>query len=63
MKANVNIEFKRIGKFKVNEKLFRKEPKLKSTIEKTLGEICSNLEKYFTKKNIKIKAKYDIEKW
>ncbi len=63
MKARIDLEFKRIGKLKVNQKLLDKEPKLKKATEDTLEQVCKNLEKYFTEKNIKIKATYSIEKW
>lgn len=63
MKAKISIEFKRIGRFKVNEKLLRKEPKLESATKKTLEEVCKNLEKYFKEKDIEIIALYKIEKW
>ncbi len=63
MIARIDLDFKRIGRHKVNEKLLRKEPKLQSATEKTLDEVCRNLEKYFETKNIRIKAKYKIEKW
>ncbi len=63
MKATIDLDFKRIGRAKANQKLLDKQPKLLKATEVTLQKLCDNLEKYFREKNIKVKAKYKIEKW
>lgn len=62
MKANVEIEFKKIGRFMVTKKLIDKNPKLMASTEKTVEILCEQIEKYFKDKKIKVKTKFELFK-
>lgn len=62
MKANVEIEFKKIGRVMVTKKLIDKNPKLMESTEKTVEILCEQIEKYFKDKKIKVKTKFELFK-
>jgi len=61
MKSTIEITFKKIGMYKVDGKLLKKEPNLPASIKKTTKEVCKNLEKYFGERNIIITTKFKVE--
>ena len=60
MKAKLEIEFKKIGRFMVTKKLIEKNPKLMGSTEKTVEVLCEQIEKYFKDKKIRVKTKFEL---
>jgi hypothetical protein len=60
MKGIVTINFKRIGKEKVDNKLIEKNPKLFETTEKTILILCQQITNYFKDHKIKVKVKGEL---
>jgi hypothetical protein len=60
MKANIEIDFKKINYFKVNAELLKKSPQLPETTKKVLDILCGNLKKYFEEKGIEVKINYEL---
>lgn len=61
MKATITIHFEKINGFIVNKRLLEVEPKLKGLTEKTIKEVCKNLEKYFKEMKINVKTESIVE--
>lgn len=57
MKAEIEVEIKKILRMKVDEKLLKKIPRLRETTEKTIKELCEHIDKYFKEKKIITKSK------
>lgn len=59
MKTKINIEFQEVSGHKVDEKMIN-DKKFKKSTEKTIAELCKQIEKYFSDFNIKVKISYKI---
>jgi|WetSurMetagenome_2_1015567.scaffolds.fasta_scaffold29747_7 hypothetical protein len=61
MESNIKVQFLKINHFSVNEELLKKEPKLLEVTEKTVKELCVQIEKFFKDYKIKVKTSFDLK--